>query len=151
MWRQGEKPLYSENHEAFRRLLIVGGIAFVCGVFFFEGWLATMNWVSGMVALGFCFLVYPRQYSIYPDRLVIEWWYFRRKVVRYEEVTELLGSSLGFAKHLAMITRGPAPDYSFGYTSISPRKIEVFASRLEEVLNRHRFYTGLEPITVERA
>ena len=151
MRRLDEKPLYWENHESFRRLLIVGGMALVCGVFFFEGWLGTMNWVSGVIAFIFCFLLHPRQYSIYPDCLVVEWWYFRRKVVRYEYVTELLGSRAGFLNQLAVITRGPAPRYSFGYTSISPRKIEVFARRLEEALNRHRFYIGLEPITVERA
>ena len=34
MQRQEEKPLYRENHEAFRRLLIVGSISVVIGVFF---------------------------------------------------------------------------------------------------------------------
>ena len=34
MQRQGGKPLYWENHEAFRRLPLVSSISVVIGVFF---------------------------------------------------------------------------------------------------------------------
>ena len=34
MRRQEEKPLYWDNHEGFRRLLIIGSISLVVGLFF---------------------------------------------------------------------------------------------------------------------
>ena len=85
MQRQGKKPLYRENHEAFRRLLIVGSISVVIGVFFTDkvassellgwmrGWVSTVMWGSGLMVLALCFLLNPKQYSIYPDSLLVEW------------------------------------------------------------------------------
>ena len=160
MQEQEEKPLYQDNHEAFRRLLIMGGISLVVGVFYGEqasasdllawmrDWFPIVMWASGLVILAMCFLLHPKQYSIYPDRFVVEWWHFRRKVIPFNEVTELkIWSNLG-RKQLTILSRGP--NYEFGWECISPRKFEVFAERLGEALNRHRFYAGLDSLTIQR-
>ena len=160
MSRQAEKPLYWDNHEAFRRLLIMGGISLVIGVFYAEqastgplvawmrAWFPIVMWASGLFILAMCFLLHPKQYSIYPDRFVVEWWYFRRKVIPFDEINELkIWSNLG-KRQLTIISRGPT--YEFGWDSISPRNVLAFAERLEETLNRHRFHAGRAPITVVR-
>ena len=160
MSQQGGKPLYWDNHEAFRRLLIMGGASLVIGVFYGErasggvlgswmgSWLPIVTWGLGLVILAICFLLHPKQYSIYPDRYVVEWWYFRRKVIPFDEITELkVWSNMG-KKQLTIISRGQ--NYDFGWESISPRKALPFAERLEEALNRHRFETGRKPITIQR-
>ena len=159
MQRQAEKPLYWDNHEAFRRLLIMGGISLVVGVFYADrastgalvawmrDWFPIVMWASGLLILAMCFLLHPKQYSVYPDRLVVEWWHFRRKVIPFDEITQLKAwSNLG-KRQLIIISRGP--DYEFGWESISPRKVEVFADRLEEALNRYRLYAGLESIQIQ--
>ena len=158
--RQAEKPLYWDHHEAFRRLLIMGGASLVIGVFYGEQassgllvswigkWLPVIMWGSGLVVLAMCFLLHPKQYSIYPDSLAVEWWYLRRKVIPFDEITDLkIWSNLG-KKQLTIISRGP--DYDFGWNSISPRNVLAFAERLEEALNRRRFYAGRDPIVVVR-
>ena len=160
MSRQAEKPLYWDNHEAFRRLLIMGGISLVIGVFYAEqasagplvawmrAWFPIVMWGSGLLILAMCFLLHPKQYSIYPDRYAVEWWHFRRKVIPFDEITQLkIWSNMG-KRQLIIISRGP--DYEFGWECISPRKVEVFAERLGEALNRHRFYAGRAPITIQR-
>ena len=160
MSRQAEKPLYWDNHEAFRRLLIMGGASMVIGVFYGEqasegflvswmgNWLPIVMWASGLLILSMCFLLHPRQYSVYPDSVAVEWWYFRRKVIPFDEITQLkIWSNLG-KRQLTIISRGP--NYEFGWESISPRKVEVFAERLGEALNRHRFYAGHTPIIIQR-
>ncbi len=159
MSRQTEKPLYWENHEAFRRLLIIGGISLVIGVFYGEAastgflvawmkdWFPMVMWASGLLILAMCFLLHPKQYSIYPDSLVVEWWHFRRKTIPFKEITELKTWSNMGRTQLTIISRGP--NYEFGWESIAPRKVEVFAERLEEALNRHRFRAGLEPLQVK--
>ena len=79
----------------------MGSISVVIGVFFGDkmassellGWMrgsvSTVMWGSGLMVLALCFLLNPKQYSIYPDSLVVERWYFRRKVIPFEEMTEL--------------------------------------------------------------
>ena len=160
MSQQSEKPLYSDNHEAFRRLLIMGGASLVIGIFYgaqasggvlgswMGSWLPIVMWGLGLIILAICFLLHPRQYSIYADRYVVEWWHFRRKVIPFDEITELkIWSNLGKGQ-LTIISRGPNCD--FGWDSISPRKVEVFAERLGEALNQHGFYAGRAPITIQR-
>ena len=159
MQDQGEKPLYWDNHEGFRRLLIAGSASVVVGVFFankiasseflawMQGWFATASWASGLTALAMCFLLNPKQYSIYPDSLAVEWWYFRRKVIPLDEVTEIQARSLMGRGHIVVLSRGP--DYRFGFDAITPRQAETFARRLEEAVNRRRFYSGRDPIEVE--
>ena len=159
MEQQQEKSLYFENHEAFRRLLIIGSISLVIGVFFgdkvassevfpwLQGWFPIFMWTSGLAVLALCFLVHPRQYSIYPDCLVVEWWYSRRKVIPFDEVTGLKAWTNMGRRHIIVLSRGR--DYDFGFNTIAPRKIEVFAQRLEETINRRRFYAGREPIQIQ--
>ena len=160
MQQQQERPLYWDNHEAFRRLLIVGSACLVMGFFFGDrvvsgglmtwtkSWFPTVMWASGLMVLALCFLLHPKQYSIYPDSLVVEWWYFRRKAIPFDEVTELKAwSNLG-KRHIIVMSRGE--DYDFGWDLIAPRKIEVFAQRLEEAINRRRFYIGRDPIQIQR-
>ena len=160
MSRQAEKPLYWDHHEAFRRLLIMGGASLVIGVFYVEQasagllvswmgkWLPVVMWGSGLLILSMCFLLHPKQYSIYPDSMVVEWWHLRRKVIPFNEITELkIWANLG-RKQFTIISRGPNDE--FGWQSISPRKALVFAERMEEALNRHRFHAGRAPITIVR-
>lgn len=160
MSRQAEKPLYWDNHEAFRRLLIMGSVSLVIGVFYGErasagalvswmqDWFPIVMWGSGLLILAMCFLLHPRQYSIYPDSVAVEWWHFRRKVIPFDEITQLkIWSNLG-KRQLIIISRGPNDE--FGWESMAPRKVEVFAERLGETLNRHRFYAGRDPITIQR-
>ena len=40
-------------------------------------------------------------------------------------------------------------NFEFGYNAIAPRRVEIFAQRLEEALNRRRFYAGQEPIVIQ--
>lgn len=153
-----EKPLYFEYHEAFRRLLIMGGISLVIGLFFadqvgsteifpwLDRWFATFMVVSGVVIWSLCFLAHPRQYSIYGDRLEVEAWYPRRKVVPFDEITELKAWTNMGRRQIIVLSRGE--NYSFGFTLLSPRRIEPFAERLEEAMNRRRFYAGREPIQI---
>ena len=159
MWRQSEKPLYWDNHEAFRRLLIMGGISLVIGVFYSERastgvlvawmseWFPIVMWVAGLLVLAMCFLLHPRQYSIYQDKMAVEWWHFRRKVIPFNEITQLKTWSRMGRKQLIIISQGP--NYEFGWECIAPRKIDAFAERLEEALNRSRFCSGLEPIQTQ--
>ena len=160
MSQQAGKPLYWDNHEAFRRLLIMGGASLVIGVFYGEqasggifvswmgSWLPIVMWGLGLVILAMCFLLHPRQYSIYSDRYVVEWWHLRRKVIPFDEITKLkVWSNMG-KKQLAIISSGPNGE--FGWECISPRKTVPFAERLEEALNRHRFLAGRAPVTIER-
>ena len=159
MRRQDEKPLYWDNHEAFRRLLIMGGASLVIGVFYGEqasegllvawmsDWFPPVMWGMGLAILAMCFLLHPRQYSIYPDSMVVEWWHLRRKVVPFDEITRVrIWSNLGKTQ-LIIISSGPNGE--FGWECISPRKTEVFAERLGEALNRHRFYAGREPLQIQ--
>ena len=159
MTQDKDKPLYWEYHEGFRRLLIVGSVCFVIGAFlgdramsdsfmpWFAGWYPTFMWVSGLIILGFCFVMHPRQYSIYPDCLVVQAWYPRRKVVPFDEITELKAWTNVGRRHIIVISEGE--NYSFGWTLLAPRKIELFADRLEEAMNRRRFYAGLDPIEIQ--
>lgn len=158
MMGEKEKPLYFEYHEAFRRLLIMGGISLVIGFFFAEqvGSSEIFPWLdrwfpwfmrgSGLVIWSFCFLLHPRQYSIFADRLVVEAWYPRRKVVPFDEITELKAWTNMGRRQIIVLSRGET--YSFGFTLLSPRRIEQFAERLEEAMNRRRFYAGREPIQI---
>ena len=138
----------------------MGGVSLVIGVFYGEQasagllgswigkWLPVIIWGSGLFVLAMCFLLHPKQYSIYPDSLAVEWWYLRRKVIPFDEITELkIWSNLG-KKQLIIISRGP--DYDFGWNSISPRNALAFSERLEEAVNRHRFLAGRAPITIQR-
>ena len=158
MLQQGEKPLYWDNHEAFRRLLLMGGASLVIGVFYGEqastgllvawmqDWFSIVAWVSGSLVLAMCFLLNPKQYSIYSDSMVVEWWHLRRKAVPFDEITQVkIWSNLG-KRQLIIISRGPNDE--FGWECISPRKADAFAERLAEALNRHRFHAGREPIQV---
>ena len=111
-------------------------------------WLPIVMWGLGLVILAICFLLHPKQYSIYPDRYAVEWWYFRRKVIPFDEITELKVRSNMGKKQLTIISRGQS--YDFGWECISPRKALPFAERLEEALNRHRFLAGREPISLIR-
>ena len=160
MSQQGGKPLYWDNHEAFRRLLIMGGASLVIGVFYGEqasesalvswmgGWLPIVMWGLGLLILALCFLLHPKQYSVYRDRYVVEWWHLRRKEIPFDEITELkVWSNMG-KKQLIIVSRGP--NYEFGWECISPRKTAPFAERLEEAVNRHRFLAGREPIVLVR-
>ena len=159
MQQRDESPLYFDNHEAFRRLLIVGSICLVIGVFFgdkvasgnvlpwMQGWFPVLMWVSGLLTLAMCFLLHPKQYSIYSESLVVEWWYFRRKAIPFDEVTELKAWTNMGRRQLIVLSRGA--DYDFGWECIAPRKIEVFAQRLEEAINRRRFYAGRDPIQIQ--
>ena len=47
-----------------------------------------------------------------------------------------------------IIVLSKGEDYDFGFDAIAPRRIEVFAQRLEESLNRHRFFAGRDPIQI---
>ncbi len=159
MLKQGEKPNYWDNHEGFRRLLIMGGVCLVFGVFFgdvvgppelrsvLEGWFPIMMWVMGAIILVFCFVLHPRQYSIYEECLAVEWWYPRRKVIPFDDVTELKAWTSVGRRHIIVLSRGR--NHSFGFEAIAPRKIEVFAERLEEAVNRRRFQAGREPIQLQ--
>lgn len=159
MQGQGEEPLYRDNHEGFRRLLIAGSVSVVIGVFFadrivssealawMQGWFATASWAIGLMALAMCFVLYPKQYSIYPDSLSVEWWYSRRKVIPFDEVTEIEARSIMGRGHIVLWRRGP--EFQFWYDSISPRQAEIFARRLEEAVNRRRFYAGRDPIEIQ--
>lgn len=158
MQQKEEKPLYTENHEAFRRLLIVGGITFVMGFFFAEemladgafevlrGWFPVTMWICGLAAWSMCFVLYPKQYAIFDDSLVIDWWYPRRKVIPFDEIRELEAKSFMGRKQLIVRSRGP--DYDFGWNMLAPRGPERFAERLEESMNRHRFYNGRDAIQI---
>ena len=153
---QREKPVYSENHEAFRRLLIAGGITFVMGFFFgqqmlsheafapMRSWFPPLMWVMGLVAWSMCFVFYPKQYAIHDDSLVIDWWYFRRKVIPFDEIRELEAKSFMGKRNIIVRSRGA--DYDFGWNMIAPRNAVPFSERLEEMLNRQRFRAGKEPI-----
>ena len=160
MSQEAGKPLYRDNHEAFRRLLIMGGASLVIGVFYGEqasasalvswmgGWLPVVLWGLGLLILALCFLLHPKQYSIFPDRYVVEWWYWRRKEIPFDEITELkVWSNMG-KKRLIILSKGPS--YDFGWECISPRRTVPFAERLEEALNRHRFLAGRAPIALVR-
>lgn len=150
------KPLYTENHEAFRRLLIAGGITFVMGFFFDQQaadvlaplrfWFPLAMWICGLAAWSMCFVFYPRQYAIYDHGLAIEWWYPRRKVIPFDEIRELEAKSFLGKQNLIVRSRGP--DYEFGWEMLAPRRPEPFAQRLEEAMNRHRFQAGREPIQI---
>lgn len=158
MTQDRDKPLYWEYHEGFRRLLIMGSVCFVMGAFFgdqvappellprLSGWVPTAMWISGLIILGFCFGIHPRQYSIYPDCLVVQSWYPRRKIVPFDEITELKAWTNVGRRHIIVISEGE--NYSFGWTLLAPRKIEQFADRLEEAMNRRRFNAGLDPIQI---
>ena len=158
MLKQEGKPVYWDNHEGFRRLLIIGSISLVIGVFFgdkigwseifswLRGWFPIFMWTSGLATLAICFLVHPRQYSIYPDYLAVEWWYPRRKVIPFNEITELQAWTSVGRKKIIVLSKGE--DYDFGFDALAPRRIGVFAQRLEESLNRHRFHAGREPIQI---
>lgn len=153
---QNAKPVYTENHEAFRRMLIAGGITFVMGFFFgqqmldndlFEalrGWFPVVMWIGGLVAWSMCFVLYPKRYAIYDDRLVIEWWYPRSKVIPFDEIRELEAKPLMGKRNI--IVRSQGADYDFGLEMISPRNAIQFSERLEETLNRSRFRSGREPV-----
>ena len=156
--QQEEGPLYYENHEAFRRLLFAGGSCLVIGVFFSDkavpealGWLQTWGPVillgSGVLSLLMCFVLNPKQYSIYSDSLVVEYWYHRHKAVPFDQVTELKAWSALGKRNIIVMSRGP--NWEFGWDCIAPRKIETFADRLEEAINRHRFLAGREPIQIQ--
>ena len=159
MQEQSEKPIYWDNHEGFRRLLIAGSVSIVIGVFFADkvastefmawmrGWFHIMAWASGLMALAMCFVLYPKQYSIYPDSLMVEWWYYRRKVVPFDQVYEIEARSIMGRANITLWRRGPG--YEINYDSISPRQPEIFAQRLEEAVNRQRFYAGRNPIEVQ--
>ena len=157
MTGEKEKPLYWEYHEAFRRLLIMGGISLVLGFFadqvgssealpWLERWFQEFMWVSAGVIWSFCFLLHPRQYTIYADRLVVEAWYPRRKVVPFGEITELKAWTNMGRRQIIVLSEGE--NYSFGFTLLGPRRIEEFARRLEEAMNRWRFYAGMEPMQI---
>ena len=159
MLRDEKKPLYWENHEGFRRLLIIGSISLVIGVFFgdkvgsgeafswLQGWFPMLMWISGLFILALCFLLHPRRYSIYTDCLAVEWWYIRRKVIPFDEVTELKAWSNMGRRQIIVLSKGK--DYDFGFQAIAPRQMELFAQRLEEAMNRRRFYAGRDPITIQ--
>ena len=158
MKRDDGKPVYTDNHEAFRRLLIAGGVTFVVGFFFREvaptndvfqavrGWFALSMLICGLVAWSMCFVFYPRQYAIYDDCLAIEWWYPRRKVIQFDEIREIEVKSFLGKRHIIVRSRGP--DYDFGWNMLGPRRSAQFAERLEESINRHRFYAGREPVQI---
>lgn len=150
------KPPYTEHHEAFRRLLIAGGITFVMGFFFgqqmlsheafapLRSWFPPLMWILGLLGWSMCFIFYPKQYSIHEDSLVIEWWYLRRKAIPFHEIRELEAKSFLGKRNIIIRSRGP--DYEFGWHMIAPRNAVPFSERLEEALNRHRFRAGREPI-----
>ena len=156
--QQEGKSVYTENHEAFRRLLIVGGITFVIGLFFgdqlvtsdvfsiLRGWFPITMWICGLAAWGMCFGIYPKQYAIYDDGLGIEWWYRRRKFIPFDEIEELEAKS--FAGKRNIIVRSSGRDYDFGWNMLAPRRPVLFVERLEESINRRRFRAGNDPIRV---
>ena len=161
MSQQTDKPLYQEYHEGFRRLLILGSIPLVIGLFFGDKlgasevfpwigeWYPTVMWAMGLMLLSYCFLLNPKQYVIYEDSVAVEWWYPRRKAVPFDEITELkIWSAVG-KKGLMVLSRGPAPGYKFGCDTLTPREIEAFARRLEEAVNRRRFQNVRDPISVQ--
>lgn len=78
--------------------------------------------------------------------MLVEWWYFRRKVIPFDEMTELKAWTNMGKRQIIVISRGP--DYDFGWNLIAPRKIEAFAQRLEEAVNCRRFYAGRGPIQI---
>lgn len=139
-------------------MLIVGGITFVMGFFFgdqlvasdllsvMRGWFPITMWICGLAAWGMCFVIYPKQYAIYDGGLGIEWWYRRRKFIPFDEIRELEAKS--FAGKRSIIVRSRGPDYDFGWDMLAPRKPGPFVQRLEESINRRRFYTGRDPIQV---
>ena len=141
-------------------MLIMGGASVVIGIFYGEqasggilvswmgSWLPIVMWGLGFVILAMCFVLHPKQYSIYSDRYVVEWWHWRRKQIPFHEITDLkVWSNMG-KKQLTIISRGE--NYDFGWECISPRKVLPFAERLEEAVNRHRFLAGRDPIILVR-
>ena len=158
MQREDGKPIFTDNHESFRRLLIAGGVTLAVGYFFgervpendlFEGlrtWLSIAMLVCGAVAWSMCFVFSPRQYAIYDHCLMIEWWYPRRKVIPFDEIREVEVKAFMGKRHIIVRSRGP--NYEFGWNMLGPRRPALFAERLEESMNRRRFYAGLEPIQI---
>ena len=156
MQQDKESPLYHEYHEAFRRLLLAGGVSFVVGFFFSQGvgfsvsalktWSMVAMFGAGALAMLMCFVLYPKQYSIYSDSLVVEWWYGKRKRVPYDKISELRAWNPMGKRNLIVVSR--YPNYNFDMDYLAPRKMDAFAERLEEAINRHRFFLGREPIQI---
>ena len=160
MIEEQEKLLYREYHESFRRMLITGGVLVTLGFYTngnfgnYDGnglmswmgfWATLVAWVFGAFSLAICFLLSAKQFSIYPDCVVVEWWYPRRKVIPFDQIERMEFWYVMGKKGLWLLWDW-GDDFTFYQMAV--RRVDDFAPRLEEAVNRHRFYGGQAPLSI---